>query len=149
MNTTRTPVSPALVLRRTYAAPRQRVFDAWTKPELAVKFIGPDEVSIPEIQMDPRTGGTYRIGMQMGDGERWYVGGTYREVRAPELIVMTWRWEEDKPEDEHESLLTLEFNECDGGTEVVLTHERLANDESRDGHEKGWGAILDKLGSVL
>ncbi|HEY4433817.1 MAG TPA: SRPBCC domain-containing protein [Candidatus Cybelea sp.] len=149
MSNTRTPIAPALVLRRTYAAPRQRVFDAWTTPELAVKFLGPDGVTVPEVQMDVRTGGSYKIGMQMSDGERWYVGGTYREVRPPERIVMTWRWEEDKPEDEHESLLTLEFNERDGGTELVLTHERLASDESRDGHEKGWAAILEKLGTVL
>ena len=42
MKNTDTPAAaPALVLRRTYAAPRQRVFDAWTKPELAMKFFGP------------------------------------------------------------------------------------------------------------
>ncbi|HEX3369896.1 MAG TPA: SRPBCC domain-containing protein [Candidatus Cybelea sp.] len=149
MSNTRTPIAPALVLRRTYAAPRQRVFDAWTTPELAVKFLGPSDVTVPEIQMDVRTGGTYKIGMLMTDGERWYVGGTYREVRPPERLVMTWRWEEDKPEDEHESLLTLEFNERDGGTELVLTHEQFATDESRDGHEKGWAEILDKLGTLL
>ena len=50
----------------------------------------------------------------MADGERWNVRGTYREVRPPERLVMTWRWEEDKPEDEHDTLLTLEFNELDG-----------------------------------
>ena len=49
---------------------------------------------------------------------------------------MTWRWEEDKPEDEHDTLLTLEFNEVDDGTELVLTHERFASVESRDSHAK-------------
>ena len=64
MSDTRTPIAPALVLRRTYAAPRQRVFDAWTKPELTVKFLGPNDVAIPEIQMDVRTGGSYKIMMR-------------------------------------------------------------------------------------
>jgi uncharacterized protein YndB with AHSA1/START domain len=150
MSDTHTPVAaPALVLRRTYAAPRQRVFDAWTKPELAMKFLGPRDVTVPEVRMDVRTGGTYTIVMLMPDGERWNVGGTYREVRPPERLCMTWRWEEDKPEDEYDTLLTLEFNEVDGGTELVLTHEQFANAESRDRHQSGWTAIMEELGAVL
>lgn len=149
MSNTRTPVAPALVLRRTYSAPRQRVFDAWTKPELAMKFLGPGEVTAPEVRMDVRTGGMYGIVMLNPDGERWTVGGTYREVRPPERLVMTWRWEEENPEDEHESLLTLQFNELDGGTELILTHEQFASEESRDRHQEGWTAIMEQLGEVL
>jgi uncharacterized protein YndB with AHSA1/START domain len=150
MSETSTPaIVPALVLRRTYAAPRQRVFDAWTNPELAMKFFGPGDVTVPEMEMDVRTGGTYRIVMLMPDGERMNVGGTYREVRAPERLSMTWRWEEDDPADEFDTLLTLDFNEVAGGTELVLTHEQLASVESRDRHADGWGKILDQLEATL
>ncbi|MEA2688302.1 MAG: hypothetical protein QOD51_909 [Candidatus Eremiobacteraeota bacterium] len=150
MSQTHTPAAvPALVLRRTYAAPRQRVYDAWTKPELAAKVLGPGDVTVPEIEMDVRTGGTYRLVMLMPDGERMNVGGTYREVRAPERLSMTWRWEEDDPADELDTLLTLEFNEVAGGTELVLTHEQLASVESRDRHADGWGKILDQLASAF
>jgi uncharacterized protein YndB with AHSA1/START domain len=143
------PAVPALVLRRTYKAPRQRVFDAWTKPELAAKFLGPGEVTVPEIAMDARTGGTYRIVMLLPDGERMNVGGTYREVRAPERIAMTWRWEEDDPADEYDSLITLDFNEVAGGTELVLTHDQLRTVESRDRHAEGWGQIMAELETAL
>ena len=146
MSETHTPVAvPALVLRRTYKASRQRVFEAWTKPELAVKFLGPGDVTVPEIEMDVRTGGTYRLVMLMTDGERMTVGGTYREVRAPERLSMTWRWEEDEPANELDTLLTLDFKEVAGGTELVLTHEQLASVESRDRHAHGWGLILEQL----
>jgi uncharacterized protein YndB with AHSA1/START domain len=87
--------------------------------------------------------------MLMADGERWNVGGTYREVSPPERLVMTWRWEEDKPEDEHDTLLTLEFNEHDGGTELILTHEQFASAESRDSHQEGWTQIMEQLGATL
>ena len=150
MSETTTPAAvPALALRRTYKAPRQRVFDAWTKPELAAKFFGPGDVKVPEIEMDVRTGGSYRILMLMPDGERMNVRGTYREVRAPERLSMTWRWEEDDPADEFDTLLTLEFNEVAGGTELVLTHEQLASVESRDRHADGWGKIMDQLAEAL
>ncbi|HEU5479056.1 MAG TPA: SRPBCC domain-containing protein [Candidatus Tumulicola sp.] len=150
MNDTRTPAAaPALVLRRVYAAPRQRVFDAWTKPELAIQFLGTGDVTVPEARMDVRTGGSYTIVMQMPDGERWNVGGVYREVRPPERLSMTWRWEEDKPEDEYDTLLTLEFNEVDGGTELVLTHEQFASADSRDRHQEGWTAIMAQADAVI
>ncbi|HTD34639.1 MAG TPA: SRPBCC domain-containing protein [Candidatus Elarobacter sp.] len=150
MSQTETPVSvPALVLRRTYAAPRQRVFDAWTTPEILTKFFSPGDTKITEIAMDVRAGGSYRILMVHPDGEQFPVRGVYQEVRAPEKLSMTWRWEEDDPADEFDTLLTLEFNEVAGGTELVLTHEQLRSVDSRDRHAEGWGQIIDRLASVL
>lgn len=150
MSNTRAPETvPAIVLRRTYNAPRQRVFDAWTRPEMAAKFLGPNEVTAQDIVMDVRTGGSYRIMMLLPDGERIYVGGTYREVVVPERLSMTWRWEEDRPEDEYDTLLTLEFNEAGGATELVLTHEQIASAESRGRHEEGWTTIMDQLAGAL
>ena len=61
---------------------------------------------------------------------------------------MTWRWQEDEPADEHDSLVTLEFNVLGGETEGVLTHAQLAGVESRDRHEGGWNAILDQLAEI-
>jgi len=140
---------PALVIRRAYDVPPERVFQAWTTPELAKQFLGPNDVTTPDVEMDVRTGGTYRIVMQMADGERWTVGGVYREVQPPHRLQMTWRWKEDDPNDERDTLLTLEFNPHDGGTEMILTHEQLASEESRAGHARGWEAIADQLRKVL
>ena len=138
-----------VVLRRTYKAPPQRVFDAWTTPELVARFLGPGDVTTQVLEMDVRAGGTFRIVMNTADGERLPVSGTYRDVRAPERLSMTWRWEEDDPADEYDSLLTLEFNAVPGGTELVLTHEQIRTVESRDRHEDGWGQIMDQLTAVL
>lgn len=145
MTQTGTPVVPAVVLRRTYKAPRERVFDAWTKPEIAARFFGPGDVASRDIKMDVRVGGSYSIVMEPPDSEKLLVRGVYREVRRPERLSMTWSWEEDDPKDEIESLLTLEFNEVDGGTELVLTHEQLASVESAERHKEGWTQILDQL----
>lgn len=145
---TNTSTAPSLTLRHTYDAPRARVFDAWTKPEIAARFMGPMEVKATDITMDVRQGGAYSITMVKPDGERLVTSGVYREVVIPERLVMTWRWHEDDPADEHETLLTLEFNEHDNGTELVLTHAQFASEESRDNHRFGWGSILDKLAAL-
>jgi uncharacterized protein YndB with AHSA1/START domain len=149
MNDTTISSVPALVIRRTYDVPPARVFEAWTNPETASIFLGPGDVKATDVQMDVRPGGAYAITMLMPEGERMIARGIYRDVRPPERLQMTWRWDEDDPADEHESLLTLEFHDRGGKTEFVLTHEQLASVESRGRHEEGWNAIADQLEATL
>ena len=138
-------VVPALVIRRTYAASPQRVYEAWTDPELAKQFLCPAGMTTGDVQLDVRTGGAYRIEMLKPDGEPYVAYGVYREVVPASRLSMTWQWQEENPADEHESLLTLEFRPHNGGTELILTHERLASLESRAGHEHGWTSMLGKF----
>ena len=140
---------PALVIRRIYAAPPETVFRAWTTPATLQQFLGPGDTVAENIRVDLRTGGAYRIDMRFASGDVWTVGGVYREVQPPRKLVMTWRWQEDNPADEFDTLLTLEFNPADGGTELVLTHAQLASNEQRERHGEGWNQILDTLQGVL
>ena len=136
-----------LHLRRTVPAPRERVFQAWTRPEDLKRWAGPGDLTTPLAEVDLRVGGRYRIHMQAPDGTLHRVAGTYREVVPPEKLVYTWAWEE-KPE-EGETLVTVEFLDRGRGTEVVLTHERFPNAAVRDRHEHGWGGCLDKFGALF
>lgn len=149
MTNLQSPAVPALVLRRTYHAPRERVFAAWTNPETAARFFGPGDTQATDIHMDVKPGGNYSITMISPEMGRLLITGTYREVKAPERLSMTWRWQEDDPADEYDSLLSLDFIDRNGDTELVLTHEKLASVESRDRHEHGWTMIVDQLATIL
>ncbi len=140
---------PALVVRRIYNVPRERVFEAWTTPEMLSRFLGSSDVKVQEANADVRVGGAYRVKMVHPSGENFTAFGVYREVRKPEKLVMTWTWEEDDLSDQHETLLTLEFNDRRGETELVLTHEHLRSLESRANHEKGWNGTLETLERVF
>jgi uncharacterized protein YndB with AHSA1/START domain len=148
MTNLQSPAVAALVLRRTYSVPRERVCAAWTNPETAARFLGPGDVKAT-VHMDVKVGGAFTITMDSPENGRYVARGTYLEVNAPKRLVMTWRWEEDDPAEEYDSLLSLDFNERDGETEFVLTHEKLASVESRARHEEGWTAIIDQLATVL
>jgi uncharacterized protein YndB with AHSA1/START domain len=139
----------ALVLRRTYPVPRERVFAAWTDPAMIAHFFSVDEMKATANSMDVKTGGAFRISLLQPDGETFVARGIYTEVTPPERLVMTWTWEEDDPSEEHETLLSLAFNDLGGKTELVLTHEKLASVESRARHEGGWSAMIDQLTEVL
>jgi uncharacterized protein YndB with AHSA1/START domain len=134
-----------LQLRRTFHAPRERVFRAWTEPALLRQWWGPRGFTTPTAEIDLRTGGRYRVAMQPPEGETLYLHGTYREVTPPSRLVYTWQWEGD----DTESVVTVEFVDQGGATEVVVTHERLPDQESLRNHTDGWGQCLDRLEELL
>jgi uncharacterized protein YndB with AHSA1/START domain len=138
-------VTDATVLRleRTFAAPRQRVFDAWTDPEVLRRWwgAGPDW-ECPVADVDLRVGGRYRLTMRNPDGDEHTVGGEYQEIRPPERLVYTWAWEDmDAPA----SLVTVAFSEDAGRTTVVVAHSGLGTEGSRAQHEHGWNGCLANL----
>ena len=137
----------ALEVRRTIAAPRQRVFEAWTTPAELKRWAGPGPFVTPLAEVDLRVGGHYRIHMREPNGSEHRVFGVYREVDPPRRLVYTWSWEND-PEIV-ESVVTVEFHERGNATEVVLRHEGFPTKESRDRHETGWGGCLKKLATVV
>lgn len=137
-----------LHLTRTFPAPREKVFRAWTDPAELKKWFGPEGYATPIVEVDLRVGGQYRLGMmKLPGGDVLYVVGTYREVRPPEKLVYTWRWEA-APEAE-ETVVSVEFRDRGGSTEVFLTHELFATEKARDDHEKGWSSSLVRLSKAL
>jgi len=136
---------------RTFATPREKVFRAWTTPE-AVKrwFIEPgDGRWTEEPQLDPRPGGRYRFAGESG-GKPWCVQGTYREVRPPELLVFTWEWDDHpNPGDTGRTLVTVDFVDRHGTTELILTQEGFPHEVSREDHSTGWAGCFDSMERLL
>ena len=80
-------------------------------------------------------------------GAHW-LGGTYREIVAHKLLVMTHAWEENgKPGPE--TLVTVRFEDLRGRTKVTLEQTGFTSEASRDGHRGGWSESLDKLAEHL
>ncbi len=136
----------SLRLTRVFAAPRDAVFRAWTEAEQMKRWFCPHVHWGVEVEVDARAGGAYRIAMHDTDSGPSHVArGTFREVRPPERLVFTWRWADDAPQ----TLVTVEFRDLGGKTELTLTHEALPTAEQRQMHEHGWTCCLDRLGKVL
>ncbi len=75
--------------------------------------------------------------------------GEYRELQPDKKIVFTWQWQDDEDWENHVSIVTVELDDADGGTELRLTHEQLPNEASRDGHTQGWNSALDKFEKLV
>lgn len=139
-------VELALKLNRVIPAPQDKVFDAWLNPKVMQIFLCPGEGTTSQVSNDPVEGGRYDILMEGGPhGEGVPHWGEYKEISRPDRLSFTW----NSPHAEPDSIVTLDFVAVDGGTEVTLTHDRFPSDAARDGHEKGWGSILEKLALAI
>jgi uncharacterized protein YndB with AHSA1/START domain len=140
----------ALRVSRRFAAPRERVFRAWTEaPALRKWFRVAEGYATPIAEVDLRVGGRYRLGMQAPDAtEPQIVGGVYREISPPERLVFTWQWEGAPPE-APETIVTVEFHQHGSQTEVVLTHEGFPDRPARDQHGAGWQGCFDGLAAAV
>ncbi|HEY4411706.1 MAG TPA: SRPBCC domain-containing protein [Gaiellaceae bacterium] len=134
-------------VRRRFAATPERVFDAWTLPEVLTEWwsAGPSHrTGIAEV--DLRVGGAYRLSMIDGDGVETIIGGEYVEVRRPTRLAFTWTWEAGH---DHTggttSLVEIDFEEDGDATLVTLRHSGLVTPEAMARHERGWNGCFDSL----
>ena len=143
-------------LRRTFAAPREKVFEAWTRKELLEQWMCRDEKThdVKYTSLDVRPGGSYTMKISAPKGITYDMGGVFREVKPPEKLVFTWNWKKipavaGEQSESGETLLTVEFFEHGNETEVVLTHELGPNAGPRESYDKGWKGCFDILATVL
>jgi uncharacterized protein YndB with AHSA1/START domain len=135
----------AFEIRRRFRAPREALFRAWTRPEALRRWWFPSGWLADVIELDLRVGGAYRFGMRrVGSEDPVAVCGRFLEVRPPERLKFTWRWEgafEAIPE----MVVTLEFAELAGGSELTLRHEGFIDPAIGRQHRTGWIAACERL----
>ncbi|MBX2979072.1 MAG: SRPBCC family protein [Flavobacteriales bacterium] len=140
----------SIILRRAFNAPRELVFDAWTKPEHLAQWYGMRGSSLVVCEVDLCPGGSWRYVIRERDGQDYGFGGRYLEVLRPERIKHTYVFD---PYPNDEAIVTAEFTEVDGGTLVTETTVH-ATPEGRGGHiasgfEVGAGESLARLEELL
>jgi uncharacterized protein YndB with AHSA1/START domain len=143
--TTKTAEKTSLQIKRFINAQRDRVYAAWTDPAQLKEWWGPEHVRTRSLVADVRVGGRYRWDLTNPEGEQMSVFGEYRELVPGNKMVFTWKWDDDDAWKSGNSIVTVELFDRNGGTELLLTHEQLPSEESRDRHNDGWNSVLDRL----
>jgi uncharacterized protein YndB with AHSA1/START domain len=132
----------ALVVRRVIHASAERLFDAWLDPAQLVQWWGPAGVRCTQASVDARPGGGYRIGNRLPDGRLLWIRGEFELIERPQRLVFSWQIEGAPGDAER---VSVEFTRLEQGTEVVVTHERIADAGTRDRHAHGWQGCLEGL----
>ena len=140
-----------LALTRIFGAPREKLFDAWTQPELIKQWLAPRGTVLAVCDIDLRVGGAYRYVWHGPNGERMGMRGVYREIVRPERIVNTETFDESWYPGS--AVGTAVLTERAGRTTLTTT-VRYESREARQAvlespMEQGLGAGYDKLAELL
>ena len=144
-----------LVLTRIINAPREKLFRAWTEPELLKQWFAPLPYTTPHAELDVRPGGSSLIVMRGPDGTDYPNRGVYLEVVENERLVstdaFTHAWQ---PSEKPFMTLILTFEDEGGGKTRYTARVRHWTVEDREMHEKmgfheGWGICADQLAALV
>ena len=138
-----------LVIRRQFAAPVEKVYQAWTDPARLARWLSPNvRWNAPVVDIEPVPGGRYDVRMRHSDGDEFHTVGRYVEVVPNERLSFTWTWL-GSPFGMEETFVTVEFRPVSAGTELTLTHDRQTDPKALEGTSGGWTGCLDMLESYL
>ena len=142
-----------VALTRVFQAPRERVFECWTRAEHLQHWFGPKGFTIHSCETDARPGGVFKLCLRAPDGKDYWVRGEFREVAAPSRLVITCRADDDKGVERLHEVIDVTFTESGGSTTVALKAvARGPSDEAAamlKGMDKGWAQTVDRLGIHL
>lgn len=150
MNTTDTTTDatpadqPSFTIVRDFAAPRNRVWEAWTNPDIMARWFHPETLVTPResVSVDLRVGGTYTYTMRIPDtGQEFPTAGRYRRIEEPRRLDFTW----GSPEDIDDApLVSIVFDEIDAeSTRMTFTVIGLPNDSVTDASAyDGWNSAF-------
>jgi uncharacterized protein YndB with AHSA1/START domain len=119
---------------RTIQASAERVFRAWTDPDVARRWLS----NGGDLVLQPHVGGLYFLDMVYGEHTYPHYG-RYLRVEPQRLLEFTWMSQGTLGK---ESLVRVEFEPLAAGTRVTLTHVGLPDEKLRDDHESGWKELL-------
>jgi uncharacterized protein YndB with AHSA1/START domain len=139
-----------LVLSRLINASPDKVYRAWTEPDLLKQWFAPLPFTTPVVELDLRPGGANLVVMRGQDGEEFPNRGVYLEVVKNEKLVFTDAYTSAwVPSDKAFMTVTLTFEDEDGKTRytVRVHHWSVADRETHEkmGFHHGWGLCADQL----
>jgi len=156
----------AFVISRQFDAPRDLVWDAWTKCEHLEKWFGPKGTKVTTCKLDFRVGGTLLYALREPDGSEMWGKWTFREIEKPKRLVLLSSFSNAKgdvtrhpmaPDWPQQTLSTTDFEERDGKT-IVTIHwspynatevEKTMFENNHQSMQGGWGGTFEQLESYL
>jgi uncharacterized protein YndB with AHSA1/START domain len=148
-NDVKTGLKPKpLVISRSFAAPRDLVFKAWSSAEHMKRWFSPAGYTVPEAEIDFRPGGVCAICMRSPEGQEFWSRGTYIEISPPDRLVFTAGVVVGDAR-KFTAHTTVTFEDEGTGTRMTVRQDYDIHDEAFlfavEGAPEGWRTTLDKL----
>ena len=142
---------PGFTIVREFAAPRARVWEAWTNPDVMARWFHPETLVTPResVSVDLRVGGEYTYTMRIPDtGQEFPTAGKYLHIDEPARLDFTW----GSPGDvDNAPRVSVALEEIDADhTRMTFTLIGLPNDSGSDASAcDGWSSAFSELDTEL
>ncbi len=147
------PGDDPIVVEGYFAAPPARVFEAWTDPNIVVKWFGRAPNSLHSATIDLRPGGAWKFLKSKDDDKSIGFEGQYLDIQPGEKLVFSWAHVIAHANGEREatpySRVEVIFTPKGKGTYVRLVHSAISSEDSRRGIGGGWEAAFTFMTKVL
>jgi uncharacterized protein YndB with AHSA1/START domain len=149
-----------LTITRTFDAPVDLVWRAWTKPEIMKQWWGPKNFTTPSLIMDFKVGGKYLSCMRSPDDVDYWSTGVYKEIVPLKKIVCTDSFSNTEgkiisaalygmsPDYPPEMQITINFEDLNDKTKMTLSHDGIPESDQAM-CSQGWNESFDKLAEML
>jgi|SRR5581483_3066833 len=142
-----------LTIKRTFDAPLEVVWQAWTNPEQFAKWWSPDGFTVPVCELDVKAGGVFHVEMEGPDGTLYPTIGQFREVSEPKQLSFTNTPMDNNGKKLFEVLQTVRFSANGDKTEIEVVSEVLSATPQAApylaGMESGLNQALGKLARAV
>lgn len=149
-----------LIITRTFDAPVELVWEAWTTPKAYKKWWGPKGFTCPYCELDLQVGGKFLGCMRSAEGKEFWSTGTYKKIEPMKKLVCTDSFADEKgnvvsashygmEEFPMELLMTVKFEEINSKTKMTLRHEGFPEGETLEQARDGWNQSFDKMAEYL
>lgn len=138
------------VLACVVGAPRERVWEAWTRPDQVARWLlGPAGRTMSVCEMDLRPGGAWRYGWSGPDNATRERRGKYQEIEPPERLVTTEFWGKGWPDTVNTLLLTEDQGRTTLTCRILYASSKAREEALATGMEQGMAASLQRLAEFL
>ena len=150
-----------VVITRVIKAPKEKLWKAWTDPQLFRRWWGPTEHTAPVAEAELRVGGKFRSSMRDRSGNDIWSTGTFREIEEPRRLVYGTSFSDPegrivpasyygmKGDWPRETTVEVTLEDVREGTKMTVRHRGLPDDENSRQAEEGWNQSFDKLEDEL
>jgi uncharacterized protein YndB with AHSA1/START domain len=160
------PQSKEFMISRSFDAPRDLVWKAWTERDRLMEWFGPKGFAMTSATLDLRPGGIFHYCLRTPDGKEMWGKFVYREIEPPRKIVLVNSFSDKdgnlthhpfSPNWPREMLATTTFDEQAGKTTITIRWspinptqaEQNTFDTSHEGMKMGWGGTFEQLAEYL
>ncbi|MFS4468740.1 SRPBCC family protein [Maribacter sp. 2210JD10-5] len=149
MNKSNEMDNKTITITRTFNAPINLVWEAWTRPEHIAEWWSPKGVKTEVVEHDFKVGGKWKYSMPMPNGQEFIAEGVYTEIVEFEKIVSSANFRPMTEGVEIQSLFKPNGNKTDFTFNVVHPTEEYKIQQEKMGIMNGWGSVFERLDELL